>query len=60
MAAQFTKGQTVQYNGVMPVGPVLAFRMEEDGTIFCLVEWLDADGNTQQRWFPESELIAVS
>jgi len=49
----------VRLNGVLPVGPVLAFRMDEDGTVFCLIEWLDGDGNTQQRWFKEDDLIAV-
>lgn len=59
MAATFTKGQTVRYNGVMPTGPVLSFRMDEDGIVWCLIEWEDSDGATQQRWFPESELVAV-
>lgn len=59
MATKFAKGDTVRLNGVLPVGPVLAFRMDGDGTVFCLIEWLDGDGNTQQRWFKEDELIAV-
>jgi hypothetical protein len=38
----------VQVVGVIPNGPVQAFRMDEDGVVYCLIEWQDADGNTQQ------------
>jgi hypothetical protein len=44
---------------VVPQGPVVALRMNEDGQFFYLVEWTDADGVKQQRWFEESELEAV-
>jgi len=34
-------------------------RMDEDGNVSYLIEWTDAIGNTQQRWFAESELVAA-
>jgi hypothetical protein len=33
--------------------------MDEDGNVSYLVEWTDADGNAQQRWFDEAQLIAA-
>jgi uncharacterized protein YodC (DUF2158 family) len=32
--------------------------MNDDGEVFCLVEWTDAKGVKQQRWFEESTLVA--
>lgn len=59
MATKFAKGQQVQLNAVVPQGPVVALRMTEDGTFFYLVQWTDADGNSQERWFEESQLAAA-
>jgi hypothetical protein len=59
MATKFTKGQQLKLNAVVPQGPVQALRMTEDGVFFYLIQWTDADGKTQQRWFQESELAAV-
>lgn len=59
MATKFTKGQVVAAHAVIPQGPVLALRMDEDGTFYYLIEWVDADGNAQQRWFEESQLTAA-
>ena len=59
MATKFTKNQQVRLNAVVPQGPVVALRMNEDGVFFYLVQWTDADGATQQRWFEESELAAA-
>lgn len=59
MATKFTKGQQVKLNAVVPQGPVQALRMNEDGVFFYLIQWTDADGKTQRRWFKESELAAV-
>lgn len=56
MATKFQKGDVVKLNLPMPQGPVAGFRMTEDGVIQCLVEWTDADGNAQQRWFDEDQL----
>lgn len=55
----FNKGQNVKLKAVLPEGPVLAFRMDSDGVVFCLVEWVDSNGQNQQRWFPESDLVAA-
>ncbi len=59
MATKFTKGQEVKLSAVTPQGPVVALRMDENGTFFYLVEWTDADGVKQQRWFEESQLSAA-
>ena len=59
MANKFAKGDTVTLNSVLPTGPVLAFRMDSDGIVFCLIEWTDSEGNVQQRWFKEDDLIAA-
>ena len=56
--AMFKKGDVVKLAAVVPQGPVLALRMDEEGTVFCLIEWTDAAGEKQQRWFAESELVA--
>lgn len=57
--AMFRKGDVVALKVVAPRGPVLSMRMDEDGNVQCLIEWQDADGVTQQRWFDESALQAV-
>lgn len=59
MATMYTKGQEVKVNTVVPEGPVLALRMDEDGNFFYQIEWTDIDGITQNRWFREEELVAV-
>jgi hypothetical protein len=59
MATTFTKGQAVKVLAVHPEGPVQALRMDEDGNVSYLVEWTDADGNAQQRWFEEAQLVAA-
>jgi hypothetical protein len=59
MATKYTKNQNVRLKAVVPQGPVIALRMNEDGEFFYLVEWTDADGVKQRRWFEESELEAV-
>lgn len=59
MATKFQKGQEVKVSTVVPQGPIKAFRMDEDGVVYCLVEWVDANGDTQERWFTESTLVAV-
>lgn len=59
MATTFRKGDEVKVNAVVPQGPVQALRMDEDGVVSCLIEWTDVDGETQQRWFTEDQLIAA-
>ena len=57
MATKFTKGQQVKVKAVVPQGPVKALRMDEDGNFFYQIEWTDADGNVQNRWFDEKDLV---
>lgn len=59
MATKFKKGETVTVKAVVPSGPVQALRMDEDGTVYCLIEWTDVEGQTQQRWFAEDDLTGV-
>jgi hypothetical protein len=59
MATTFTKGQQVKVNTVIPQGAIQAFRMDEDGVVYCWLIWTDVSGKEQSRWFKESELIAV-
>ena len=59
MATRFSRGDEVRVDAVIPSGPVQAFRMDEDGVIYCLIEWVDATGNPQVRWFKEDDLVAV-
>ena len=56
--AQFKKGDTVQLKAVVPQGPVVAMRMDDDGNVQYLIEWT-VDGEPQQRWFDEAQLKAV-
>jgi hypothetical protein len=57
--ATFKKGDVVKLSGVVPQGPVIGMRMDDDGNVSYLIEWADVNGNTQQRWFAESDLAAV-
>lgn len=56
MATKFSKGQQVKLIAVIPQGPVLKLRMDDDGVIWYLVGWTDKDGVAQERWFREDEL----
>jgi uncharacterized protein YodC (DUF2158 family) len=55
---KFKKGEVVKLQMVVPEGPVLALRMDEDGNVQYLVGWTDAEGIAQQRWFDEDQLVA--
>jgi uncharacterized protein YodC (DUF2158 family) len=59
MAAKFKQGDVVKLVAVTPEGPVEKFKMLDDGTILCLISWVDADGNLQHRWFAEDQLEKV-
>ena len=59
MAAKFKIGDNVKLNAEVPNGPVKQFRMLDDGTIQCLIEWTDSEGVTQERWFNEDDLIGA-
>ena len=53
----FKKGDVVRAKAVVPQGPVLKLRMDEDsGVVSYLIEWVDENGDTQQRWFTEDQL----
>jgi uncharacterized protein YodC (DUF2158 family) len=56
--AEFKKGEDVKLKAVIPAGPVLAMRMDEDGIVSYLIEWNDLEGVAQQRWFTEDQLVA--
>ena len=58
MATKFKKGELVRVNKVIPEGPVKALHMSSDGEFSYQIEWVDAEGVTQQRWFDEDDLIA--
>lgn len=59
MATKFVKGQEVKLISVVPQGPVLKLRMDDDGTVWYLISWVDAQGKSQERWFREDELAEV-
>ena len=59
MATAFKKGDVVKLAAVVPQGPVMALRMDENGIVQYLVEWQDADGVAQQRWFDEDQLTGA-
>jgi uncharacterized protein YodC (DUF2158 family) len=57
MATKFAKNQEVRVKGVIPQGPVEKLRMTEDGEFFYFIRWTDAEGNQQERWFKEDQLV---
>ena len=59
MATKFKKGDTVRLNVVVPQGAIQAYRMDDDGVVYCLLQWADENGVTQERWFKEDDLIGV-
>lgn len=55
----FAKGDVVRLKAVVPQGPIIRMRMDEEtGVVSYLVEWTDLHGQTQQRWFTEDQLEA--
>lgn len=59
MAASFKVGEQVTLITVVPQGPVKHLAVNQDGDIQYLVEWTDAEGAVQERWFKEEELTKV-
>lgn len=59
MATKFVKDQQVKVIAVIPQGPVQKLRMDDDGMIWYLIRWTDADGANQERWFKEDDLTEV-
>jgi len=56
MATKFKKGNVVRLKTVVPAGPVIGLRMDDNGEVQAQIEWIDAEGQTQQRWFDEDQL----
>ncbi|NBU72439.1 MAG: hypothetical protein EBS91_11395 [Betaproteobacteria bacterium] len=59
MPAAFHVGEIVKVNTPIPEGPVLQIGVDQQGNINYLVEFIEYD-QTQQRWFNEDQLIAVT
>lgn len=59
MATKFKKGDNVKIKTVVPEGAVQALRMDEDGVFYYKLEWTDANGAPQERWFVEDDLVKV-
>lgn len=57
MATKFKKGDVVKVKTVVPQGPVKALRMDEDGVVYCLIEWTDVNGVVHERWIDEAQLV---
>jgi len=57
--AKFKKGDAVRAIGVIPEGPVVGIRMDDEGDVSYLITWVDADGDEQSRWFSEAALVAM-
>jgi len=55
----FKKGDVVKLKVVTPQGAIAKMRMDDDGAVWCLLEWTAEDGQVQSRWFPDVELEAV-
>jgi hypothetical protein len=54
----FKKGDVVKVNTVLPEGPIVKMRMDDDGTIYYLLAWT-ADGLEHERWFTEDQLVSA-
>ena len=59
MASTYKKGDVVKLKTVVPEGPVQSIRMTDEGVVQYLIEWTDADGVAQQRWFNEDQLTGA-
>jgi uncharacterized protein YodC (DUF2158 family) len=56
----FKKGDIVKLKGVIPQGPVVKFRMDEEtGAVSYLIQWIDSEGVEHERWFEEADLIGA-
>jgi hypothetical protein len=54
----FKKGDVVKVNTVLPEGPIIKMRMDDDGTIYYLLAWT-SDGLEHERWFTEDQLVSA-
>lgn len=55
------EGSTVRLKAPAPQGEVQDVRLNKaEGQLEYLVDWVDDEGDNQQRWFLESQLEVVS
>lgn len=59
MASLYKKGDLVEVKVVVPQGKIESIRMDDEGMVWYLVPWVDANGGVQKRWFAETELKLV-
>lgn len=57
MATKFVKNQEVKVKAVIPQGAVEKLRMTEEGKFYYFINWTNADGVEQGRWFKEDQLV---
>lgn len=57
MASTFKKGDVVKLVTIVPEGPIQSIRMNDEGVVYYLVQWVDEMGADQQRWFSEDQLM---
>lgn len=55
----FKKGDAVRYPIPDIVGEVKGAAVDDDTNLLLLVEYIDADGETQQRYFKAEDLVAA-
>ena len=55
----FKKGDLVKVAVFAPQGPVAKMRMDDDGVIYYLIQWENADGTPGERWFTEDQLVSA-
>jgi uncharacterized protein YodC (DUF2158 family) len=54
----FKKGDVVKLKTVLPEGPIIKMRMDDDGMVSYLVSW-STDGVTHERWFTDDQLVVA-
>jgi uncharacterized protein YodC (DUF2158 family) len=59
MASTYKKGDVLKVKSTPPQGAVEKIQMTEDGVVQYLISWVDADGNSHQRWFDETDVEQV-
>ncbi|CAB4134670.1 hypothetical protein UFOVP274_32 [uncultured Caudovirales phage] len=61
MALKFRKGDNVAVNlkRVIPTGPVMDIKLDDDGQIQYLIEFMNENEEIHARWYYEDELVAA-
>jgi len=54
----FKKGDVVKIKTVVPEGPIVKMRMDDDGIIYYLLEWT-VDSVVHERWFTEDQIVSA-